>query len=304
MPTHELAALGAAVCWALTGLVSTGPSRALGAIGFSRVRMALVFVMLAVAALFTGGWATLSGPLWTPILVSGFVGIFLGDTALFLTLNRLGPRATAILFAANAPMTVLLGWAALGESLPAAALAGALVTFAGIVLAILYGRRREGRGTNPFERTRGPLPVAIGLGLLAALGQSVGTLVARPVMSGELGGAVPDAVAVSAVRVGVAALALNATALLPTPATRLGAPLTPRLVAEVALSGLLAMGIGMTLLLYALSGGEAGLVATLSATTPVAILPLLWAVTGERPRAGAWVGAALTVAGSALIFAR
>ena len=60
----------------------------------------------------------------------------------------------------------------------------------------------------------------------------------------------------------------------------------------------------MTLLLYALAGGKVGIVSTLSATSPVIILPMLWARTGERPAAGAWAGAALVVAGMALIFLR
>jgi len=60
----------------------------------------------------------------------------------------------------------------------------------------------------------------------------------------------------------------------------------------------------MTLLLYALSGGKVGIVSTLSATSPVIILPMLWLRTGERPAAGAWAGAALVVAGMALLFLR
>ena len=304
MPLFELAALGAAAMWALTGIISTEPSRALGAIGFSRVRMSIVFVMLALAALATSGWSTISEPIWGPILLSGFIGIFVGDTALFLTLNRLGPRATSILFAANAPIAVLLGWVVLSEALAPIALLGVALAFAGIVLAILYGRRSEGRGLDPFEATNGPLSVAIVLGLTAALCQAIGTLIARPVMSGELTGSPPDPVAVSAIRVGIAAVALHLSALLPTPATKIAAPLTWRLLGQTTLSGFLAMGVGMTLLLFALEGGKVGIVSTLSATTPVLILPLLWFASGQRPTAGAWVGATLTVIGSALIFTR
>ena len=63
------------------------------------------------------------------------------------------------------------------------------------------------------------------------------------------------------------------------------------------------MGVGMTLLLFALSGGEVGIVATLSATTPALVLPLLWWKTGDMPPPLAWLGAALVVAGSGMIFA-
>jgi drug/metabolite transporter (DMT)-like permease len=69
-----------------------------------------------------------------------------------------------------------------------------------------------------------------------------------------------------------------------------------------ALASFVGLGVGMTLLLFALSGGKVGVVSTLSATSPVLILPMLWARTGERPAAGAWAGAALVVAGMALLF--
>lgn len=62
--------------------------------------------------------------------------------------------------------------------------------------------------------------------------------------------------------------------------------------------------LGMTLFLYALQGTETGIIATLSATSPVIILPLLWLRTGQRPTATSWAGALLAVAGLALIFTR
>jgi len=61
------------------------------------------------------------------------------------------------------------------------------------------------------------------------------------------------------------------------------------------------MGIGMTLLLYGLALGDAGVITTLSATTPVMILPLLWISTGVRPPLMAWVSAVVTLSGIVLI---
>jgi drug/metabolite transporter (DMT)-like permease len=81
-------------------------------------------------------------------------------------------------------------------------------------------------------------------------------------------------------------------------------PLTPRVGEQTALTAFLGLGVGMTLLLFALAGWKVGIVSTLSATSPVLILPLLWLRTGQRPAAGAWAGAALVVVGMALIFLR
>jgi drug/metabolite transporter (DMT)-like permease len=68
-----------------------------------------------------------------------------------------------------------------------------------------------------------------------------------------------------------------------------------------ALIGLL---LGMTLFLYALQGSQTGIIATLSATSPVIILPLMWLRTGQRPSGKSWAGAGLAVVGMALIFTR
>ena len=290
-----LAALAAAACWAFTGLIAPGPVAHLGALAFNRLRMAMVLVMLALAATATGGWATLSTDILTPVLLSGLIGIFLGDTALFLTIHRLGPRRTGILFSMNAPMSALLGWLVLGEDLSSAAIAGIAVAVAGVVLAIAFGKRRS--QLHQWETVRGSLAVGVVLGLVAALSQSVGSLIARPVMAGGA-----DPIAVSAIRVGISALALTALMQLPGPRFRQKNPLTLPVAGIVALSGFVGMGVGMTLILFALSGGEVGIVATLSATTPAILLPMLWWRTGERPALGAWIGAALVIIGTGLIF--
>jgi uncharacterized membrane protein len=111
-----------------------------------------------------------------------------------------------------------------------------------------------------------------------------------------------DPFVASMLRVGIAGACVSCLMLLPVEAVKPRGALTLKMLLITIASGLLAMGLGMTLLLFALSGGKAGIVATLSATSPVMILPILWITTGQRPATGAWVGALLTVAGMALIF--
>jgi drug/metabolite transporter (DMT)-like permease len=295
MPLFELAALGAATCWALTGVISVGPAQHLGALGFNRTRMTMVFVMLVLFMAATGRFEAIQLREALVLALSGFIGIFVGDNALFLALNRLGPRRTGIIFAMNAPMSVVLGWVFLGERLSLAALAGILITIAGVVLAIAFGKRRS--QLHHWESVKGPLWIGVCLGLSAALAQSVGSLIARPVMAGGF-----DPIAASMLRTGVAAFALTVLTLLPFKAVRPANPLTLKVAAIIALSGFLAMALGMTLLLFALSGGEVGIVSTLSATTPAILLPIIWFRTKEAPAPGAWLGAFLVIAGTALIF--
>ena len=51
MPIYELAALGAATCWALTGVISVWPAGHLGAPAFNRLRQAFVTVLLVAGSL-------------------------------------------------------------------------------------------------------------------------------------------------------------------------------------------------------------------------------------------------------------
>ena len=92
MPVYELAALGAAICWAVTGILSQSAAQALGPFGFNRLRQAMVAVMLGVIVLATGRWHGIEmDDLWR-LSLSGVIGIFLGDTLLYVALIRLGPR--------------------------------------------------------------------------------------------------------------------------------------------------------------------------------------------------------------------
>jgi len=289
----ELAALGAALCWAIGGLIAANASRTLGGIAFTRIRMVFVVAMLGIWLAWQG--ATPLGNANLPLLfASGLIGIFIGDTALFVTLARLGPRRTSILFSANAPFTVILAWWILGERLVPAAIAGCALVAAGVGIAILYGKRREQQ--HVWESVRGSLTVGVLIGLLAALGQSAGSLMAKPALDAGM-----DPATVATVR-NVAALGgLYASRLFLPGSTRAKVPLTPALTGRLIASGFFGMALGMTLLLYAFQHGSVGLSAALSSTTPVLLIPMIWWLSGERPALGAWVGAALAVAGCALI---
>ena len=297
MPVHELAALGAAACWAVTGILAPWPIARLGALAFNRWRQIFAALIFAVVVAASGTWREFDAGTVAPLVASGLIGIFIGDSLLFTAVGRLGPRRAGVLFALNAPIAGVLGWLVLGETLSGPAVAGIALTAAGVALAILYGR-----GSGPghaLEAVRGSLLLGVAAGLGAATGQATGSLIARPVMAAGF-----DPFAASLLRVLVAAAGLTLLMRLPLAGLRPVGALTPRVAGLTALTAFLGLGVGMTLLLYGLAGGKVGIVATLSATSPVLILPLLWLRTGQRPAPGAWAGAGLVVAGMALIFLR
>ena len=153
-------------------------------------------------------------------------------------------------------------------------------------------------GPQQDEGARVPKPLWIGisLGLLTSAAQALGSLLARPAM---LAGA--DPVAAMVVRSGTGALFF--ILLLAIPAFRPAALPSPLAIRQIGLSAVAGMVVGMSFLMAALAVGDVGIVTTLSSTTPILILPMVWAVYRRMPGPLAWVGAALAVVGTALISA-
>jgi drug/metabolite transporter (DMT)-like permease len=269
----------------------------MGTIGFNRWRLVFACSVLWLAVGIGGRWSPLAWSDAALLALSGFVGICVGDTALFACMNRLGPRRSGVLFACHSLFSALLAWWLLGETLVGAALVGSVLLVGGVMVAVVWGRRDSEQ--HIWETTRGRLVVGVALGLTAALCQAVATLMLKPLMSSGV-----DAVVGSAVRLS-AALALHVVVrALRYPPAQLNAPLQLADLRNTFFSAAIAMGLGMTLILLALQNGQANLVGMFSSVSPVLLLPMLWVVYRARPATGAWWGAGMAVAGTTLILWR
>jgi len=295
---YELAALGAALCWTFAALLAGDLSRQLGGITFNRLRNVGVFMVLLIFVSAAGLWHSVQQNQLFIILLSGLVGIAVGDSFLFSAMKRLGPRRAQILYACNAPISVILGMVFLNESLSLTAVLGITLVFSGVIAAISLGRPQTGsKPLHIWEVTEGHLSIGIGMGLLSALGQSIGAIIIKPVLDA---GAHP--MAVSALRVGVSAAFLSILYYFNRGTGNPPISIQQHLLST--LNGVLAIGIGVSLLLYAFSIGDVGIASILSSTQAVMMLPVIWWKTRQRPAAGAWFGALLVVIGMAVIFNR
>jgi drug/metabolite transporter (DMT)-like permease len=259
--------------------------------------MGLVLLMLLPVVLLSGSWRSLTLADCGVMALSGFIGIFVGDTALFGAMNRLGPRRTSVLFATHAFFSALLGYGFLGERMGVQAMLGGALVMGGVMTATLLGRHKD--DTHAWEANRGHWGLGVALGLLAAVCQAVSSLIAKPVM---VSGA--DPIAATVVRVGATCAAQLVLLWSGFAAARAQHPANARILLQVGWIGFLGMGVGMTLILLALQHGDVGLVAILSSVSPVLVLPLLWLRLGRAPAPGAWLGAGLTVLGTALVLLR
>lgn len=274
--------------------MSATASTHLGAFAFTRWRMLCAAIMLWLIALTTGSWATLATSSFGLLALSGVIGIFIGDTALFAAMNRLGPRRAGVLFATHSLFSVVLAYFFLGETLWGWTLIGSSLLISGVMTAIFFGKRKT--ELHAWEANQSQLASGVALGLLAALCQAVATLMLKPLMETDI-----DAIAASAVRMTTAFVLHQIIFMLGFKVARAYLPMNKKVFLLVLANAGISMVLGMTLILQALKHGDAGLVAILSSVSPVLVLPLLWLIYKRSPATGAWLGAVLTVLGTVLI---
>ena len=295
MTIYYLIAILAAVCWTFASLISADLTREIGALAFNRIRLFFVSLMLIGYTTYIDTWHTLNTNTLTIILISGVIGIFLGDTLLFMALQRIGPRRNNILFALAAPFTVLLNIVFLNEVMGLLNLIGCIGVFCGVVIAIMYGKTKNNE--HRWEMIEGSLSIGIIMGILAALCQAIGLIMMKPILVSGV-----DPIASAALRTTISFVLLSSTFLIKSPNFISKNQINFLIIIKTILSGFLGMALGMSLLLIALQKADAGIVATLSSTSPIMILFLIWILTNKIPSLGAWIGTIIALVGTGLIF--
>ncbi|TPM38629.1 EamA family transporter [Mesorhizobium sp. B2-3-4] len=306
MYLSEILSIGAALCIATSGMLAGELVGRIDALTLTRLQTLAVTIATAMAATGLGGWAGLAPWQVGYLAASGIFGIFIASSAYISSIFALGPRLALLVFSLTSPFALVMGYVFLDETVGPVKLGGVALVITGIVLAILFGRpaRVQPEGifpTPPIETVMLPprqmtLPVGLALGLVAALGQAAGALVARPVMASGV-----NPFTAMAIRTGVSAVLFLLLALVPLR----GAVKRPRPSGRtlgIGICGaLIGTGMGMSLIMAALAGGKVGIVSTLSSLSPVLVLPMVWLRTRSRPPAPAWAGAVLAFAGTSLI---
>jgi len=285
----------AALCWAVASLISADVTRKIGGLAFNRLRLFFVSIMLIGYTFYLDTWNTINHEFLFTILFSGIIGIFLGDTLLFIALQKIGPRRNNILFSLAAPFTVILNIIFLNEIMSTINLIGCIIVFFGVVVAIAYGNSKD--KNHRWEVVEGNIYLGVSLGIGAALCQAIGLIMMKPILT--MGA---DPIASAALRTAISFVFLAFTFFLNYKIFNTKTNLSVKIVGQSILSGFLGMALGMSLLLIALKYADAGIVATLSSTSPIMILFLIWLLTRKIPTIGAWIGTVLAIIGSGLIF--
>jgi len=175
--TGELAALATAVFWTITAMAFEVGSKNIGSLALNMIRLVLAFIFLSVFNLIARGLifpVDASVHAWVWLSISGLVGFVFGDYFLFRAFAAIGARIAMLIMTLVPPITALIGWMILGESMTLLEVTGMLMTMSGIALAIFS------RGGESGKKIRLSYPVkGILFGLGGALGQAVGLVLSK-----------------------------------------------------------------------------------------------------------------------------
>jgi drug/metabolite transporter (DMT)-like permease len=280
-------------------------NRSIRAVGLTRANLGRLIVALVCLGLYAhtlGGGLGGAGRNW--FLLSGLIGMGLGDLAGFSALPLLGSRLSILMSQCLAvPIAIVAERLWLGTALTAAQFLWGAVILAGVIVALMPTRK-----SPPRVRVR---PIGFLWGFLSAAGQGLGAVVSRrAVEAATVAGESVDGITAAYQRIAgglvitaaffiVRALVRRDRAL-ETPATS-----PARNYLWIVANAVCGAVIGVSCYQWALATTPSGLVLPIVATTPLVIIPFSYLLEGERPSRRSLAGGILAVAGAvALTLAR
>jgi drug/metabolite transporter (DMT)-like permease len=284
------AALVAALAWTLVSLIARDLTVRFPSLSLNIIRSAGGSVLLVPLAMVLGDLPAVgraSALAWACLVLSVLIALGIGDTAFFESTKVLGVARAMTISTAGYPVVasgLALWW--FGERITLAMALGSAVTLGGLVLIV---SERGAASLGPIEGRRR----ALGLATIAALAWAVSAAMMKPPIR-EI-----EPLAIQAVRLPLSTLLLWATPWARGTARGLWAQwhiVGRRVVALSVLTALSAVAFVAGLKYSSVTLGT-----VLSSTSPLFALPIGFLAYGERVTWRAATGAALTVAGIAIL---
>jgi drug/metabolite transporter (DMT)-like permease len=299
----------AALFFALNATCAAHSVRAFGPARANLGRLVIATVVLGTFAHTLGGGFTSASLGW--FLLSGLIGMGLGDLGVYSALPLLGSRLTVLLTQClAAPLAALGEWLWLGTRLTFAQIAWGLLILGGVALAIT-----PSRASPPRVRVR---PIGFLFGFIAACGQGFGALVSRKgVLVAEAAGEAAHNATFGLTAAYQRILAgfvftlcwfavlrwlrsprATATTASSGPASVPGGRAAPdRTWSWMLANGFAGPVLGVGCYQWALATTPSGIVLPIAATAPLLAMPVAYWLEGDRPTRRAILGGVIAVAG-------
>lgn len=175
----QIAALAAAFLWAAVSFLFLRIREHISAMELNLVKGLLAILLLGgTSFLLREPLSAIQPQGLVILLVSGVIGIGIGDTAYFQALKDLGARLALLLMSLAPPIAAIIALFFLNESLSVWAWVGIFLAVGGITWVVTEGDENGSAKANPRFRWRGII-----FGLLSAIGQATGVVMSRAVLT-------------------------------------------------------------------------------------------------------------------------
>ncbi|HEY9710791.1 MAG TPA: DMT family transporter [Oculatellaceae cyanobacterium] len=290
----ELAALGAAFLWALSAVVYAQLGQRIPPLALNLSKGVIAIALIALTLIVQGNYSSpqMDAVAVGFLLLSGVLGIGLGDTFYFEALNNLGARRTLLLEALAPPLSALIALIFLQESLSAKAWAGIFLTVLGVSWVV--SERVPGSDSKAVNPLRG-----ISFALLAALGQATGAVLSRAALAETT---ISPLWSTLLRLIGSILVLLVWMPLQPQPSLRFKPLQSKQLLGVIAVTALFSTYLGILLQQTAIKYTATGIAQALISTSPLFVLPIaVWM--GERVSLRSLLGVLVALGGIGLLFA-
>jgi drug/metabolite transporter (DMT)-like permease len=303
--TGELIAFVTVLCWSVGSQFFEYAGKRIGSLAVNMIKLLVAFVLFCLMGLITRGELIPTGfPLsaWKWLLISGVIGLAIGDMFLFRAFVEIGPRLAMLVMSLSAPLTALIGWLFLDEIYQPLQWVGLVVTLCGVSWVLIKQQGssglKESRSDGTRERTVSWRSLLVASG--APVGQAIGYTMSKIGMTS--GDGYLDAFASTQIRIigGSLGFILLFFVMGWWPKI-MESTKDPKSILFSTFGGFLGPFLGVSLSLLALHYTSAGVASTIMSTTPIILIPFAIFIHKEHVSIHALIGTLVTFLGIVLL---
>lgn len=290
----EFAALLTAIFWTVTALAFESAGKRVGSLAVNLLRLCIGFLFLSLFSLIFRGMlfpldATPQAWIW--LSLSGLVGLLFGDQLLFRAFVMIGARISMLIMASVPPITALIGWVVMGESLSSLDIIGMAITILGISMVVLERNPEQ----NQFKLSHPISGVLFAFG--GAIGQAVGLVLSKYGMGSY------DVFAATQIRIWAAIIGFSLLFFFIRAWPRVGSAIRNRgAMSRITLGAFFGPFLGVAFSLLSIQYTTTGVASTIMAIVPVLIIPPAVILFKEKVTLKEVFGAMIAVMGVGFLF--
>lgn len=290
----EIAALATAFCWAITSTSFEHSAKKIGSMNLNLTRLFIGLFFLSTYTWISRGYflpfdADISA--WSWLMLSGLVGIVIGDLLLFEAFVLVGSRISMLIYASVPPLSGLMAFLFLGEKMAAIQVIGMFLTLSGIALVILIADKENNKVA--FSHPVKGVLFAFG----GAFGQAAGYII------GKFGMANYDPFSSTQIRLIAGIIGFTILFTLKGHWSNYRASFKRKdALVSLTLGSFFGPFVGISLSLYAIQKINPGVASTLISITPIILIPYAYFVKKEKIALREIIGTLVALSGVAIMF--